>query len=267
MSPRAAPTRDDATAHHFLSAAASLIDSAFSPSAERGRHPANAMHFPAALDWLRVEDVIRRAQQDGDAAASRKAFHNRWKDKDSFLRDAVIHALLYEDDSSADPNPYAGKLGRLTLGHSASAAIIEFSDALLDSLMAHPRSFLLLHLAPLLDQHNEMYRTVLDRITLSREPWYEGYRELLAGWALAFRPGWTVERFDLTLQAMLDGFLLRFRIQPDFVKRCGWQGASLFADSVVGFTLGVTDASETQLTSREALDDSIESATHHRRRA
>jgi len=90
------------------------------------------------------------AQRNGEAAASRKAFHNRWKDKDSFLRDAVIHALLYEDDPSADPNSYAQELGQLAQGHSASAAIIKFSDALLDSLMGHPRSFLLLHLAPLL---------------------------------------------------------------------------------------------------------------------
>jgi hypothetical protein len=258
MSPRAAPTRDDATAHRFLAAAAVLIDQGFSPSPVRGRHPANTMHFPAALDWLRIEDVIAQAEQGGAGAASRKAFHNRWKDKDSFLRDAVVHALLYRDNPAADPSPYAEQFAQVAQNHSASSAILEFSDAFVEALAQNPRSFLLIHLGAVLDQHNEMHRTVVERIQVSREAWYGGYFELLSRWGLALRPGWTVERFVMALQTMVDGFLLRSRIEPDSLNRCRWEGASLFADSIIALTLGVIDVDRTESTTREALDALIE---------
>ena len=257
MAPRAAATRDDATAHDFLNAAATLIDQAFAFPANRGRHPVNSMHFPAALDWLRIEDVVRYARLRGDGAASRKALQNRWPDKDSFVRDAVIHALLYRDEPSADPTPLVAMLTGLTDAPSPSAGIAQMSDALLESLMHHPRSYLLLHLGPLLDQHNDLHRTVLERITTDRDPWHAGYRSLLEAWNLAFRPGWTVERFDLTLQAMLDGFLLRTKLQPGLIEACAWRGASLFADSVVAFTLGVMDTDGTGLAAGEIFDGAV----------
>jgi hypothetical protein len=257
MSPRAAATRFDATAHDFLSAAAALIDQAFASPVNRGRHPVNSMHFPAALDWLRIEDVVRYARQRGAGAASRKALQNRWPDKDSFVRDAVIHALLYRDEPTADPNPQVATLGSLSAAPSPSGAMAQMSDALLESLTRHPRSYLLLHLGPLLDQHRDLHQAVLERITTDREPWYAGYRELLDAWGLVFRPAWTVERFDLTLLAMLDGFLLRTKLQPSLVEACAWQGASLFADSVLAFTLGVLDIDRSGTDVGEVLDAAI----------
>jgi hypothetical protein len=257
MSPRAAASRDDATAHHFLNAAASLIDQAFASPAERGRHPTNAMHFPAALDWLRIEDVVRCARQRGDGAVSRKALQNRWPDKDSFVRDAVVHALIYADAPEADPAHFAGALTRMTDVPSPAAAMAGLCEALLDSLIRYPRSYLLLHLAPFLDQHTDLHRTVVNHLTISREPWYAGYAALLDAWGLAFRPGWTVERFGLTLQAMLDGFLLRTTVESEFISACGWRGASLFADSVVAITIGVMDSSKTELTVQAAFDAAV----------
>jgi hypothetical protein len=259
MAPRAAPTRHDPSAHEFLNAAAVLIDQAFDGSAERGRHPANLLHFPAALHWLRIEDVVRCARERGDGSASHKALRNRWPDKDSFLRDAVVHALLYRDDPARDPTPLASALGGLAASESPSDAIAQITDSLLGSLRRHPRSYLLLHLGPLIDQHNDLHRTIVKRIQTSREPWYKGYRALLKAWDLAFRPGWTVERFDMTLQAMLDGFLLRTKLQPDLENGGQWRGASLFADSVVTFTLGSLDSNRRGLTAGEALDISVRS--------
>jgi hypothetical protein len=209
------------------------------------------------FDWLRIEDVVRYARSRGDGAASRKALQNRWPDKDSFVRDAVIHALLYRDEPAADPAPLAATLRWLTDAPSPSGAIAQMSDALLSSLARHPRSYLLLHLGPFLDQHDDLHQVVLERITTDRKPWYAGYRTLLNAWNLVFRPGWTVERFDLTLQAMLDGFLLRTKLQPSLIDACVWQGASLFADSVVAFTLGVIDIDRSGLGAGELLDTAI----------
>ena len=259
MAPRAAATRHDPTAYEFLNAAAVLIDQAFDGQAERGRHPANVLHFPAALDWLRIEDVVRCARERGDGTASHKALRNRWPDKDSFLRDVVVHALLYRDEPSANPTLLAVAIGGLASAESPADAIAQLSDTLLESLRRHPRSYLLLHLAPLLDQHNDLHRTVMERIQIDRESWYVGYRALLAEWNLVFRPGWTVERFDMTLQAMFDGFLLRSKLQPNFESINRWHAASLLADSVVAFTLGVIDSDRRRISASEALDVAV----HH----
>lgn len=58
-----------------------------------------------------------------------------------------------------------------------------------------------------------------------------------------------MQRVGLVFQAMLDGFLLRSRIQPDEMEACRWEQASLFADTVVAFTLGVIDADRSRKSS------------------
>jgi hypothetical protein len=68
-----------------------------------------------------------------------------------------------------------------------------------------------------------------------------------------FRPGWTAERLALAVQAMLDGFLLRYRLQPDDYQTSTWEGAGIFADTVVAFILGVVDTGDGR-NGREILD-------------
>src|SRR5580658_10128480 len=74
VSPRPAPSRQDATARQFLKAAVQLIDAYLDDQPLHSR-PARlkSIRFPAALDWLRTEDVIRLAAADGKTGVSRKA--------------------------------------------------------------------------------------------------------------------------------------------------------------------------------------------------
>src|SRR5260370_36987206 len=98
MSPRPAASRHDAAAQQFLAAAARLID-AYLDDQSRDGQPARlrSIRFPAALDWLRSEDVIRLAATAGKPGASRKAFFNRWPTREEFLPDALVYSLAYNE--------------------------------------------------------------------------------------------------------------------------------------------------------------------------
>jgi hypothetical protein len=41
------------------------------------------------------------------------------------------------------------------------------------------------------------------------------------------------------------------------MEQCPWQDASLFADAVIAFTLGVIDAERSGTDARAALDDAV----------
>lgn len=254
MSPRPVPTKHDAAAVAFLDAAAQLIDDAFGSSPNRPAREQLGRNYPAALEWLRVEDVIQLAQEVFGAGLSRKAFHNRWHGKEAFVRDAVIHAMLYRDNPSADPRLFVARLPEIAEEASASAAIASLSDSLLDALLRNPRSFLLLHIGPMLDQYPDLHREVTAAIAASATPWYQGYGNLIRDLGFTFRPGWSAERLGIALQSILDGFLLRSRVEREQLDRYRWQNASLFADTVIAFCLGAIDADHSSQSARDALD-------------
>jgi len=58
----------------------------------------------------------------------------------------------------------------------------------------------------------------------------------------------------MAIIAMLDGFLLRSRLQGDELEALGWEDASLFADTIAAFSLGVVDSPPSGLSARAALD-------------
>jgi hypothetical protein len=91
--------------------------------------------------------------------------------------------------------------------------------------------------------------------------WADGYAALVGDLGLVLRPEWTAERLALTLQAMLDGFILRFRIQPEDYGSSSWEGASIFADSVLAMVLGVLDAERTGDSGRAVLDKIVAQIT------
>jgi hypothetical protein len=250
-------------ARRFLDAAAQLIDAMFTES-RRDRPPRlRAIDFPAALQWIRIDDVVRLAAESGPDGISRKAFHNRWPTKDEFVRDAVVHTMLYRDAPAADPTIAGQHLDGIAevAAESLSTATISLADALLDALLDHPRSFLLMHIGPVLAQHPDLHRAIAARLDETRAPWYDGYAALLAGLRLDLRPGWTVERLGLALTAMLDGFLLRARIHPAEIESLRWRDASLFADTLIAFSLGVIDTDSAGESSRAALDAAVRNAS------
>jgi AcrR family transcriptional regulator len=251
-----APSRHDATAQRFLRAAVQLIDAYLDdqPGAER---PARlrAIHFPAALDWLRTEDVIRlAASAEGLSGTSRKAFFNRWPTREEFLPDALVYALVHEE-APGDPQEQARQMpADAASAQSFAEAVLRISDELLESLLRHPRSYLTLHIGPLLPQHPQLWAALLPAMRQGSEVWADGYAALLADLGLVLRPGWTPQRLALALQAMLDGFVLRYRIQPDDYPTSRWEGASIFADSVLAMVLGLLDTGSTGEAGSVTLD-------------
>jgi AcrR family transcriptional regulator len=257
MSPTA-PSRHDATAQRFLRAAVQLIDAYLEDKPGR-EQPARlrAIRFPAALDWLRTADVIRLAgEAEGTAGASRKAFFNRWATREEFLRDALVYALVAEV-APGDPLQQARDMPADVTASAAtsfSAAVLRISDQLLDSLRSHPRSYLTLHVGPLLPQHPRLWEAVLPAMREGSQVWADGFVALLADFGLVLRPGWTPERLALAMQAALDGFVLRFRIQPDDYQASRWEGASIFADTIVALVVGVLDGERTGESGGAILD-------------
>ncbi len=258
MSPRPAPSRHDDTAQQFLRAAVQLID-AYLDDQPHQQRPARlrSIHFPAALDWLRTEDVIRLAAADGKAGASRKAFFNRWPTRDDFLPDALVYALVY-DEVPDDPKDLAKQMPPEAAAAAATAsisqAIVDISEGVLESLQRHPRSYLTLHIGPLLPQHPALWHALVPSMREGIEVWAQGFAALLDELGVVLRPEWTPQRMTLALQAALDGFLLRYRIQPEDFASSRWEGVGIFADTVIALVLGIVDNRRTGETGRAALD-------------
>lgn len=257
------PSRHDATAQRFLHAAVQLIDAYLQDEPGRAR-PARlrAIHFPAALDWLRTEDVIRLAATPHPERApgtSRKAFFNRWPTREEFLRDALVYALVSEV-APGDPLEQARQMpddATAAVSTSFADAVLRISDHLLDSLRSHPRSYLTLHLGPLLPQHPRLWEAVMPAMRQGSQVWADGYAALLTDLGLVLRPEWTPQRLALALQAALDGFMLRFRIQPDDYLTSRWEGASIFADTILALVVGALDQERTGESNRIILDNLV----------
>jgi len=267
LSPRPAVSRHDATARQFLKAATQLIDAYLDDQTGEER-PARlrSIHFPAALEWLRTEDVIRMAAgaagaagegaegAEGRTGPSRKAFFNRWRTREEFLPDALVYALAEEEVDEA-PNEQARQVPEAaTAPVPLSQEVIRIADGLLESLQRHPRSYLTLHIGPLLTQHPALWEALMPAMRAGIQAWADGYAAVLPELGVALRPGWTPHRLSLALQAALDGFLLRYRIMPDDYQSARWEGAGIFADTVLALLLGVVDVDGTGTDGREALD-------------
>lgn len=243
-------SRHDTTALHFLSVAADLIDAYLQaePIRPDQSHRLGHIHFPSALDWLRIEDVIRLAPSWAGEAANRRAFFSRWPTRGDFLPDAVVYALLREheaEDLRAQPRAPA---------ESASQLVTEVADELLAKLVRHPRSYLILHLGPLLPRHPQLANALLPSSRTATGVWLNLYRRLSHGLDLVMRPEWTVKRMSSVLQAMLDGFVLRHRVHPSDNAVHHWQNANILADAIIAFLLGAVDWDLTGESGRTALD-------------
>src|SRR5258708_11439885 len=258
MSPRPAASRHDAAAQQFLAAAARLID-AYLDDQSRDGQPARlrSIRFPAALDWLRTEDVIRLAATAGKAGASRKAFFNRWPTREEFLPDALVYALVY-DEVPEGPKELATQMPADAAAASPfSDAVIRISDDLLDSLRRHPRSYLTLHIGPLLPQHPQLWQALIPAMQHGIQVWADGYAALLTDLGLVLRPGWTPQRLALALQAALDGFLLPYRIHPHQYPPPRSEGPAILPAPALAIILGVIDADRSGQHGREVLDQLI----------
>lgn len=236
------------TAFHFLSVAADLMDAYLQadPVDDAQSQRLGHISFPTALDWLRTDDVIRLAPSWSGEAARRRAFFSRWATRGDFLADAVVFALLREQP------------GIPTQRHNADVGVSQYiadvTDELLANLIQHPKSYLVLHLAPLLPRHPHLAAAFAPGSRAATKTWTDIYRRLADGLDIVMRPEWTFKRLSSVLQAMLDGFVLRHRVQPRQHPRQGWQDANMLADAVIAMLLGAVDWDLTGLSGRAALD-------------
>lgn len=243
----------------YLNAAAALIDASLLPRSESNPPRLRALHYPAALDWIRIEDVLRLAQSDGQPA-SKRALLNRWPTKDDFIRDAIVHALLYRDDPGGDPVAQVPPLDFILEADSFSAAVNTVADGFLALLQSHPRSFLLAHIAPLLSRHGQLAEDIRRSNTAAQHTWSQRYQGLLDAMKLRLRPDWPLERFSLATQVVLDGIMIRSRIEPDNLAPSRWATGSLYADMVLAIIGSAVDTESDGLPMRAWVDQRISAA-------
>lgn len=258
------PSRHDATAQQFLAVAAQLIDVYLQtgPIHRDQLIRLRPIRFPTALEWLRTEDIIRLTPLRGGEGASRRAFFSRWPTRDEFLPDAVVYALLREYDAD-DPQEYVSQLSKVPNSPAPISALLTgIADGLLAALTRHPRSYLMLHLGPLLPQYPELWNALRPGAQAATNASVGVYEQLVSGLGLVLRPEWPARRVSIVLQAMLDGFVLRHRLQPDEYPTSRWEGASIFADAIIAFLLGAVDWDLTGQSGRTVLDSLIRPWSH-----
>jgi AcrR family transcriptional regulator len=260
MSPRAPATTSDQSARRFLDAAADLIDTYLSgdPSLVGNVARLKQIRFPAAFEWLRTEDVIRLANASGGSGASRTAFFNRWKTRDEFLPDALIHALRREH-AAGDPQDYVDQVDQVLVPEAAPSAVIrDVGDGLLAGLLPVPRTYMVMHLGPLLPQHRELWEALIPEFRRSMEVWYDSYATFLDMHSLSLRPGWTIKSIGFAYQSLLDGFVLRSRVLPDdFAELTSNDDSSGFADTLMALLVGAIDWDGAGRTTAAELDHRI----------
>lgn len=249
MSPRPAASRHDESARQFLNAAAALIDAAMTDSDDIPSR-LRSIKFPAALEWIRVEDVIRLA--GGGPGASRKAFRQRWATRDEFLHDAVVYTLQFVDRPTDEYLPLTTRLADLDLDRFGDA-IVTLATDVLRYAESQPRSYLLLHLGGALHRHPTLQDAFAETWETARTPFVTGYLRLLERLGIRMRPEWTPLLFDRALHGLADGFLIQGRIRRDVEGADSWTHVDLFAETVLAFTLGVVDLDGTSQTAREAM--------------
>lgn len=247
----------------YLNAAACLIDASLTIDSESRSPRLRSLHYPAALDWIRIEDVLRLAKESGQSA-SKRALINRWPSKDDFIRDAVIHALLYRDDPAGDPVEAVPSLQFIAESESFSAGVGVVIDNLVSILVAHPRSFLLAHIAPLLPRHPMLAEDIRSSSEASQQAWSDTYQILLAALNLDLRPDWPIERLTLAIQLVLDGTVVRSRVQTNRVMVSRWATATLYADTVLAIISGALDPEHDGRSMRDWLDGRVRTAAHSR---
>jgi hypothetical protein len=202
--------------------------------------------FPSALDWLRTDDVIRLAPKwSSGEAARRREFFGRWATRSEFLADAVVYALLREQPEIPLQRHSEDSLSQLIDG---------VTDELLSGLIQHPRSYLILHVGPLIPRYPQLTRALEPSSRKAVDTWVRLYHAFADRHDVVFRPEWTFKRLASVWQAMLDGFLLQYRTRPNGFLRRNWGEANLLADAVIALLLGAVDWDLSGQSGRAALD-------------
>jgi hypothetical protein len=233
MSPRPVPHKDDPTASAFLDAGAALID-AMLEADRSGAVPQRLrqLHYPAPLEWIRIEDVLKLV--GGSAAAGRKAFYNRWPTKDDYIRDCLIHALLYRDRGGKPLADIALLQAYLTdTSMPLPLRVRGVAWGIAAGLLDDPRASLLSHAAVMVHHDPETADVVIEASARERETWHTAYQAVLDGAGLALRPGWTIDGLIVIVQMLIDGMVMSHRVGVSETARDNRALAGALGDALV----------------------------------
>ena len=172
--------------------------------------------------------------------------------------------MLYRDDPSGDPVDAVPTLQIIAETESFSTGVSAVIDNLVGILVSHPRSFLLAHIAPLLPRHPRLADDIRNRSEASQKAWSENYQMLLTAMNLDLRPDWPLERLTLAIQLVLDGTVVRSRVQAGKVLPSRWATASLYADTVLAVISGALDLERDGLSMRDWLDGRVRAGAQSR---
>lgn len=254
--PRPEPSAEDETAHAFLRAGAQMIDAMLTVDADTRPARVRSFPYPPPVDWIRVEDVVRLAELEGGEKPSRKAFRNRWASKDDFARDLVVFALLWKD-LPAGPDDGAQELRRLLRDDSIpmSERITRATDQPIEFLRRTPRSLLMAHLVPVLASTPDLLDEIVAADLEQQRAWVRAYEEARAAFHAQWRPGWDSAKFVLCIQALLDGLLVRSRLQPNGLSEDEvWDIAESYSSAALALLIGAIDVDGQGLSVPEVVD-------------
>lgn len=233
MSPRPMASRDDETAAAFLDAGSALIDAML--AADRsGPLPARLrqLHYPAPLEWIRIEDVLRIV--GGSAQAGRKAFYNRWPTKDDYIRDCFVHTLLYRDRGGEPLADIAMLQAHLTdTSLPLPVRVRNVAWGIAAGLLNDPRASLFSHAAVMVNHDPLTAQVVADASTRERESWLAAYQAVLDGAGLTVRPGWTIDGLIVIVQMIIDGMVMSHRVGVSETARDNEAMAAALGDALV----------------------------------
>jgi hypothetical protein len=209
-----------------------------------------AIRFPAALEWIRFEDVARVASAYRPAI-SKKAILNRWPTKEELVQDAAVYCITHDNLTSTITPAVMVEAAR---SHGLAEAIRYSAEAILDSLILHPRSFLLMHLAPMLPRHDAIREQVAADAARVQHQWALGYTQLISEFGITLRPEWTPARISMALQMLLDGHMIRHRGDAAHLTSHARAESTIFADAVLALIVGAVDHPDRDGTAAEVID-------------
>lgn len=237
-----------------MEAVAELIDASLSETSAELPPRLRAIRFPAALEWIRIEDVARVASTFRPAI-SKKAILNRWATKEELVRDGAVYCITHGDPLGGDNPGITPEVMVASARELGLAATIRYSaDTIVKNLIDHPRSFLLMHLAPMLPRHPLIQEHVAADAARVQRNWAEGYGRLLDHFGISLRPEWTPDRLALSLQMLLDGHMVRHRVDGSFLTSHARTGSTIFADAVLALIAGSIDHCAPGLEAADLID-------------
>lgn len=265
MSPRPAPSVHDETGVRFLLAGASLVDALLGAQQRDDLPPRlRSLHFPAPLDWIRIEDVIREAQH-GTSSVSAKAFWNRWPDKDSFMVDLAVYAITYGGEGGT-PRTWALRESMVDTEATFAQRIEALTASVMNELAASPRSYLLGHLAAVAHHVPALQQALEDSIDNDNHNWTTFYDAVIESVGLGWRPGWDAARAQVTVQALIDGLLIRTRVVRSPGQDGHWDPVPVFADAVTALFASILDLGADGRSAGQVLDDGVDARLRARGR-